>query len=130
MSAFETGGRYRAGDKVRLKGGIGLVGVVAEVTLARTPEAQTLYRVHVPMWPEPLWWECREEEIEVVPDAENTPFKVFDQVRVKIGTGLVGTVTEVHFPDAPDGGTLYRVRIPMEPEPLLLVVRAEAIEKA
>ena len=49
----------KIGDKVRVKGGDGLVGLVSEVRFARVPGARILYRVRVPMDPEPLWLEVR-----------------------------------------------------------------------
>ena len=64
MPDLDKRAQYKIGDKVRLKGGDGLVGMVSEVHFARVPGARILYRVRVPMDPEPLWLEVREEEIE------------------------------------------------------------------
>jgi hypothetical protein len=60
MSDIKTQPRYKIGDKVRLTGGTPLVGTVMEVQGIR----RILYRIYVPMDPEPLKFEVREDEIE------------------------------------------------------------------
>ncbi len=64
MADLPTPPRYKIGDRVRLVFGARLVGTVTEVTPALAPHAHTLYRVRIPMDPEPLWWPLRENEIE------------------------------------------------------------------
>jgi hypothetical protein len=65
MPDLDKSAQYKIGDKVRVKGGIGLVGMVSEVRRVYSPAGgHHLYRVRVPMDPEPLWLEVREEEIE------------------------------------------------------------------
>jgi hypothetical protein len=61
---------------------------------------------------------------------KDAPYEVGDKVRIKSGTGLVGTVTEVRGNPSRATRILYRVRVPMTPEPLLLEVREDEIEKA
>ena len=56
--------RYKIGDKVRLVGGVQLVGTVTEATGSYRPDGHALYRVRVPMEEEPLWLLVREDEIE------------------------------------------------------------------
>jgi hypothetical protein len=56
--------------------------------------------------------------------------KIGDKVRLRYGARLIGTVTEVREPVTPDGHVRYRIRIPMDPEPLWAPVREEEIEKA
>jgi hypothetical protein len=53
-------------------------------------------------------------------------YKVGDRVRARFGTRLVGTVMEVQGIQR----ILYSVYVPMEPEPLILLVREDEIEKA
>jgi hypothetical protein len=59
-------------------------------------------------------------------------YNVGDKVRVTSGARLVGTVTEVRGAGPPprSGRICYRVYVPMDPEPLMLEVRDEEIEKA
>jgi hypothetical protein len=65
-------------------------------------------------------------------DAGKTPlYKIGDQVRLTFGGRMVGRVMEVQ--PVPPGGTgniLYRIYIPMDPEPLIPLVRENEIEKA
>ncbi len=65
-----------------------------------------------------------------MPDlGKGAQFKVGDKVGVPVGTRLVGTVTEVHV--SPTSGRVhYRVRVPMDPEPLWFEVWEDEIEKA
>ena len=56
-------------------------------------------------------------------------YKVLDKVRVKHGSRFVGTVTEATGTYRANGHVLYRVYVPMDPEPLLLLVTEEEIEK-
>lgn len=64
-------------------------------------------------------------------DIVNPPrYQVGDRVRVKVGKGLVGTVTDVQGIYVPGAHILYRVRVPMTSEVLWLAVRDEEIEKA
>jgi len=62
--------------------------------------------------------------------ANNAQYKVGDKVQLKYGTRLVGTVTEVQGTHSPSGRILYRVRVPMSPEPLMLAAREDELEKA
>ena len=66
-----------------------------------------------------------------MPDLEkDVPYKVGDMVRLTSGTRLVGTVTEVRGASSRGGRLLYRVRVPMTPEPLMVEVREDEVEKA
>ena len=66
-----------------------------------------------------------------MPDLESSAhFNVGDQVRLKFGARLVGTVAEVRGLALPEGRVRYRVRVAMSPEPLMLEVRPEEVEKA
>jgi hypothetical protein len=63
-------------------------------------------------------------------DFENTPrFKPGDRVRALFGGRLVGWVKRVTPARTPTAHTLYTVHVPMDPEPLLLLVRESEIEK-
>ena len=57
-------------------------------------------------------------------------YKVGDTVQVKIGTRMIGTVMEVRGIHSPSGRILYSVHVPMSPEPLVLEVREDEVEKA
>jgi len=57
-------------------------------------------------------------------------YRMGDKVRISSGTRLVGTVTEVRSSHSRGGRILYRVRVPMSPEPLMLEVREDEVEKA
>jgi hypothetical protein len=61
--------------------------------------------------------------------AKRPRYQVLDKVQVKHGSRLIGTVMEARGTYNPDGHCLYRVYVPMEPEPLLLLVTEEEIEK-
>lgn len=56
-------------------------------------------------------------------------YKVGDKVRVVFGARLVGIVTEARGTYSPTANVLYHVRVPMDPEPLLLLMREDEIEK-
>jgi hypothetical protein len=58
--------RFKVGDKVQLKHGSRLIGIISEADGSYTPEAHVLYRVRVPMEPEPLWIVVRESEIDKI----------------------------------------------------------------
>jgi hypothetical protein len=64
MPRFEPGAQFQVGDKVRISFGARLVGTVTEVRVSPTQAGLVFYRVRVPMDPEPLWMEVREDEIE------------------------------------------------------------------
>jgi hypothetical protein len=55
-------------------------------------------------------------------------YKIGEKVRVKFGAGFVGTVAEARGTYSPDGNVLYRVYVPMDPEPLWLLLREDAVE--
>ncbi len=66
-----------------------------------------------------------------MPDLEtHARYKVGDAVRVKFGTRMIGTVMEVRGIHSPGGRILYSVHVPMSPEPLVLEVREDEVEKA
>src|SRR5260370_9648497 len=55
-------------------------------------------------------------------------YKVGDQLQLKArGPRWVGTVTEARGTYSPNGHVLYHVRVPMDPEPLFLLVREEDV---
>jgi hypothetical protein len=56
-------------------------------------------------------------------------YKIGDQVRLRFGSRLIGTVSEVDEPVSPEGHVKYRIRIPMDPEPLWVPVRQDDVEK-
>jgi hypothetical protein len=56
-------------------------------------------------------------------------YKILDKVRLKHGSRFVGTITEAQGTYNPDGHVLYEVYVPMDPEPLLFLLREEEIEK-
>jgi hypothetical protein len=56
--------RHQVGDKVRLTFGARLAGTVTEVRRAYSPGGHIMYRIRIPMTPEPLWVEAREDEVE------------------------------------------------------------------
>jgi hypothetical protein len=64
MHGVEKGAKFKVGDKVRMPYGAFLVGTVSEVRVSPTQAGLVFYRVRVPMDPEPLWMEVREDEIE------------------------------------------------------------------
>jgi hypothetical protein len=65
MSDVKAPSLFQVGDKVRMKfGSPPLVGLVAEVTGARSRTGLILYSVRVPMDPEPLWLVVQEDEME------------------------------------------------------------------
>ncbi len=64
MPRFEPGAQFQVGDEVRIPFGTCPVGTVTEVTVSPTQVGRVLYRVRVPMDPEPLWMELREDEVE------------------------------------------------------------------
>jgi hypothetical protein len=64
-------------------------------------------------------------------DLPNPPrYKVGDQVRLPWGARLEGKVMEVTPALAPHAHTLYSVYVPMDPEPLIFLVRENEIEAA
>ena len=58
--------RYQVGDKVQLKDGTRWIGTVTEARGTYSPKGHATYRVRVPLSPEPLFFEVREDEIEKV----------------------------------------------------------------
>jgi hypothetical protein len=55
-------------------------------------------------------------------------YKVGDQLQPSTrGPRWVGTVTEARGTYNPNGHVLYRIRVPMDPEPLLLLLREEEV---
>jgi hypothetical protein len=56
-------------------------------------------------------------------------FQAGDKVRIPFGARLVGTVSEVHISPT-TGRAHYRVRVPMDPEPLWFEVWEDEIERA
>jgi hypothetical protein len=64
-------------------------------------------------------------------DFEHPPrYKLGDLVRFPWEQGLTGRITEVMPARTPEAHTLYTVKVPMDPEPLIFLVREEGIEKA
>jgi len=60
--------------------------------------------------------------------AKHPRFKVGDQLQLKSrGPRWVGTVTEARGTYSANGHVLYHVRVPMDPEPLFLLVREEEV---
>ncbi len=65
-----------------------------------------------------------------MPDLEtHARYKVGDEVRLLFGSRLVGTVTEIRRSSSGNIRFVYRVRVPMSPEPLMLEVREDEVEK-
>lgn len=56
-------------------------------------------------------------------------YQIGDKVQMKFPTRFVGTIVEARGTYSPNGHVLYRVHIPMDPEPLFLELREEEIEK-
>ncbi len=66
-----------------------------------------------------------------MPDLDTkSRYKVGDEVRLITGSRLVGRVTEVRRSSSQAARFLYRVRVVMNPEPLMLEVREDEVEKA
>jgi hypothetical protein len=64
-------------------------------------------------------------------DFEHPPlYKLGDVVRFPSGQWLTGRVIEVTPARTPEAHTLYTVKVPMDPEPLLFLLRESEIEKA
>jgi hypothetical protein len=64
-----------------------------------------------------------------MPDHQTQPrYRVGDKIQVRIGSPLVGTVTEVRYTPFGSGPILYRLYIPMSSEPLMLEVREDEVE--
>jgi hypothetical protein len=60
--------------------------------------------------------------------AKQPRYKVGDRLQLKSrGPRWVGTVTEARGTYSPTGHVLYHVRVPMDPEPLFLLVREEEV---
>jgi hypothetical protein len=57
-------------------------------------------------------------------------YKLGDTVRVKVPARLVGTVTYVQYTPQGSGRALYQVRVPMDPEPLLMLLEEDEMEAA
>jgi hypothetical protein len=53
-----------------------------------------------------------------------------DKVSLKHGSHLVGSVMEVTRIRSRSGGVLYLIYVPMDPEPLIVPVSEDEIEKA
>jgi hypothetical protein len=65
-----------------------------------------------------------------MPNLKTTPrYKVGDKVRLVRGTRLVGSVMHVQGTHSPSGRIIYEIYVPMEPEPLILPVEEDGIEK-
>jgi hypothetical protein len=65
-----------------------------------------------------------------MPDQQIGPiYKIGDKVRIKFPTRMEGVVTEVHYVPQGSGRISYRVRVPMEPEPLWWEIREGELEK-
>lgn len=56
-------------------------------------------------------------------------YKIGDKVRVKFGSRSIGLVSEARGTYSPTGHVLYTVHVPMDPEPLTMLLREEEIEK-
>lgn len=66
-----------------------------------------------------------------MPDVEKKPrFKIGDKVKFKIGNTLIGTVSEVRYARHGSGLIRYRVRVPMEAEPLWFELFEDEVEAA
>jgi hypothetical protein len=65
-----------------------------------------------------------------MPDLKNAAYRVGDTVRLKFGARLVRTVTEARGTYSPDRPIVYRVRVVMSPEPLMVEVQEDEIENA
>ena len=64
-----------------------------------------------------------------MPDLQTGPrYRVGDRLQVRIGSPLVGTVTEVRYTPFGSGQVFYRLYVPMDPEPLMLEVREDEVE--
>ncbi len=60
--------------------------------------------------------------------AKRPRYKVGDQLQLNSrGPRWIGTVTEARGTYSPSGHVLYRVRVPMDPEPVFLLVREEEL---
>src|SRR5437867_1846244 len=60
--------------------------------------------------------------------AKRPRYKVGDRLQLRSrGPRWVGAVTEARGTYSPSGDVLYRVRVPMDPEPLFLLVREEEV---
>lgn len=56
-------------------------------------------------------------------------YQVGDQVRIKIPSRWVGTITEARGSYHESGNVLYTVRVPLEPEHLWMLLHEDEIEK-
>lgn len=60
--------------------------------------------------------------------AKHPRYKVGDQLQLKSrGLRWVGSVTEARGTYSPSGHVLYRLRVPMDPEPVFLLVREDEV---
>ena len=56
-------------------------------------------------------------------------YKVGDQVRIKLPSRWVGTITEARGSFHERGNVLYHVHIQLDPEPLWMELREDELEK-
>jgi hypothetical protein len=66
MSDRNTVAIYKIGDKVQLRFAGRLIGAVTEVREPMAPSEQVRYSIRIPMDPEPLWLEVRQDEVDKV----------------------------------------------------------------
>ena len=71
------------------------------------------------------------EESEAMPDIKTKPrHQVADKQRLLNFPDLAGAVTEIRRSSAPDVRFVYRIRVPMDPEPLMVEIREDEFERA
>jgi hypothetical protein len=62
--------------------------------------------------------------------AEEKPaplFKLGDRVKIRLSGGMRGRIIELRGPLGPGGVQIYRVRVPLKPEPRLIEVREDQL---
>jgi hypothetical protein len=61
--------------------------------------------------------------------AKRPRYQVGDKLQLKDGPRWIGTVTDAYGTFSPTGNILYRVRVPLDPEPLYMVLTEDEVEK-
>ena len=152
-SGFRLGGKFKLGDRVKIRLSGGLRGPIVELRGPLGPGGAEIYRVQVGRKPEPSYIEVREDQLMLAPKkaesgdgarprAEPEPeksasvskrgakFLLGEWVKIRDSGGRAGRIVERRGPVGPEGAQIYRVRVGRKPDFSYLELREDQLEGA
>jgi hypothetical protein len=150
---FKLGGRFKLGDRVKIRRSGGLRGRIVELHGPLGPGGAQIYRVMFRRRPRPAYIDVREDQLVLAPAETESgdgarpraeherekpasvskcgaKFLLGEWVKIRDSGGRAARIVERRGPIGPEGAQTYRVRVGRKPDYSYLELREDQLEGA